>query len=138
MVFLILFLLFCSSSRVQYTDVWVETKRFYEDSLANVFAKIGKAAPKGKYHKDIQECFKTAEQARKNEAERVQVDESVVKKDLVAGSMASMLSVSVGSLRDAPPDQSSCVPCREVRMKPFDAFYCSWMGTFRSVISPVA
>jgi hypothetical protein len=67
-----------------------------------------------------------AEEARKNEEERVQVDESVEKKDLVAGSLAS-LSITLPKLRESPPDQPSCVPFKEVKMKSIDAFFCSWM-----------
>ena len=37
------------------------------------------------------------------------------------------LKISVLKLRDSPPDQPSCVPFREVKLNPTDAFYCSWM-----------
>jgi hypothetical protein len=108
--------------------VWREAKRFYHAGLENVFAKIGKAALAGKYNDSILQSFDKAEEARKNEEERVQVDESVEKKDLVAGSSASaMLSVTLPKLRDSPPDQPSCVPFREVKMNRLDAFFCSWM-----------
>jgi PHD-finger len=30
-------------------------------------------------------------------------------------------------LRDIPPDQPSCLPYRELKLKPLDAFYCCWM-----------
>lgn len=90
-----------------------------------MFANIGKAAPPGKYEKKIQKCFEKAEEAKKNEAERVQVDESVEKKDLVAGSLAA--TVDLPKLLPSPPDQPSCVPYTEAKMKALDAFYCSWM-----------
>lgn len=91
-----------------------------------MFSKFGKAAPPGWHTKNIQKCFDKAEEARKNEEERVQVDESVVKKDLVAGS-AAVLAVTFPKLRESPPDLSSCVPFRDARLKSVDAFFCSWM-----------
>lgn len=90
-----------------------------------MFAKKGKAAPPQKYEVEIRKSFKLAEQARKNEQDRVQIDESVEKKDLVAGSLAA--SVSLPKLRDSPPDQPSCVPFTEFKLKATDAFYCCWM-----------
>ena len=90
-----------------------------------MFSSIGKAAPPGKFEKDIQKNFKLAEEARKMEENRVQVDESVEKKDLVAGSMAA--SVTLAGLRDSTPDQPSCVPFTEVKLKLTDAFFGSWM-----------
>lgn len=73
-------------------------------------------------------CFEKAEEAKKNEEERVQVDDSVEKKDLVAGS-AAVSTITLPKLRDAPPDLSSCVPFRDAKLKPIDAFYCSWMDS---------
>jgi len=111
--------------REQYTDVWREAKRFYQTALKGVFATIGSAAPPGKYEKAILKCFDRADEARKNEEERVQVDESVEKKDLVAGTVAA--TVNLPKLLASPPDQPSCVPFTEAKMKALDAFYCSWM-----------
>lgn len=56
----------------------------------------------------------------------MQVDETVEKKDLVAGSTMAV-SVKLPPLRDSPPDQASCVPFTEVKLKATDAFYCCWM-----------
>lgn len=114
-----------TSCCAQYTPVWNEAERYYHICLQKVFGSKGKGAPSGKYAKDIAANFKKAEEAHQMEVDRVQVDESVEKKDLVAGSMAA--SVSLPKLRDSPPDQSSCVPFAEVKLKPTDAFYCSWM-----------
>jgi PHD-finger len=52
----------------------------------------------------------------------------VEKKDLVAGS-AAVLTVTLPTLRDTPPDLSSCVPFREAKLKPIDAFFCSWLDS---------
>jgi PHD-finger len=93
--------------------------------MKDVFSSLGKAAPPSKFEAEIHKNIEAAEEARKNEEERVQIDESVEKKDLVAGSMAT--SIKLPPLRGAPPDQPSCVPCKEVRMKPIDAFFCSWL-----------
>ena len=108
-----------------FTAVWNEAKRFYHDSLSLVFARLGKAAPAGKYATAIQDCFQRAEDERKMEEDRVQVDETVEKKDLVAGSLAA--SVTLPKMRESPPDQGSCVAFAEVKLKPVDAFFCSWM-----------
>jgi PHD-finger len=110
----------------QYTDVWREAKRFYNASIQNVFGKIGKAAPPGKYEKGILQCFEKAVQAQKLEEERVQIDETVEHKDLVAGS-AAVATFALPKLRDGTPDLSSCVPFKETRWKPLDAFYGSWL-----------
>jgi len=109
-----------------YTKVWNEAKRFYKDCKDKVFRLRGKAAPPGKYEKAIVRNFERAEDAKKKEADRVQVDESVEKKDLVAGAMAPA-SVTLPSLRDKPPDQASCVPHTEAQLKSVDALYCAWM-----------
>jgi hypothetical protein len=61
------------------------------------------------------------------EDDRVQADETVEKKDLVAGSGAAVTEVTLRPLRDSPPDQPTCLPFTEVRMNIVDAFYCSWM-----------
>jgi PHD-finger len=72
--------------------------------------------------------FHKAEEARKLEEDRVQIDESVEKKDLVAGSLGTLTtSAMLPPLREAPLDQPSCLPYREVKLKPVDAFYCCWM-----------
>ena len=109
----------------QHTAFWNEAKRYYSRCLSNVFGAIGRAAPPGKYDADIKETFRKADEARKMEEDRVQVDESVEKKDLVAGSLAA--SVTLPPLQKSPPDQSSCLPYTELKLKPTDAFYCSWM-----------
>jgi hypothetical protein len=105
--------------------VWHEAKRYYRECLSSVFAKRGKAAPPGKYSAAVKNCFEQVEEERKKEEDRVQVDETVEKKDLVAGSLAA--SVTLPSLRDSPPDQSSCLAFAEIKLEPLDAFFCSWM-----------
>jgi hypothetical protein len=63
---------------------------------------------------------------RKLEEERVQLDESVEKKDLVAGPDGRFVTLPK---LPAPPDQvQTCVPFTEARFKPIDAFYCSRDG----------
>ena len=110
-----------------YTKIWNEAKRFFFDCTKKVFLRIGKGAPRSRYYAAIVKIFEKAELEKKKEAERVQVDESVEKKDLVAGTMAA--SIVLPKLRDTPPDQPSCVPCLDVQVKPVDAFYCSWMDS---------
>ena len=58
----------------------------------------------------------------------MQVDETVEKKDLVAGSLADA-SITLPKLQDTTPDQDSCVPHFDVKLKPVEAFYCSWMDS---------
>lgn len=96
--------------------------------MLNVFEKIGKAAKKTKYTDEIYKCFDAAVEAIKSEHDRVQVDETIEKKDLVAGSDV-VVSFSLPDLRDKPPDVSSCIPCAEVQLKKVDAFFCSWMDS---------
>jgi hypothetical protein len=107
--------------------VWNEAKRYYLDSLKAVFQRLGKAAPPGKYADLVQKRFDLADEARKKEVDRVQVDESVDLKDLIVGSIAA--STSLPKLREAPPDQKSCIPYTEVDLLPVDAFYHSWMDS---------
>lgn len=90
-----------------------------------MFQKIGKAAPRGPYDDAIQKRFKEAEEVRRQEVDRIQVDETVEKKDLVAGSMA--VTIDLPPLRASAPDQTSCVPYLEVEVTIVDAFYTSWM-----------
>lgn len=112
---------------MQYTIVWNEAKKYYERVVKAVFGQLGKAAPAGEFSKRIAANFAKAEEERKKEEDRVQIDESVEKKDLVAGSLAA--SVILPKLRDAPPDQRSCLPFKEVELTPVDAFYCCWMDS---------
>lgn len=91
-----------------------------------MFAVIGSAAPPGKYEEKVQKCFEAAATAMKLEEERVQIDETVEHKDLVAGSAAVVL-MTLPKLRDVPPDMPSCVPFKEFKLKQLDAFYSSWM-----------
>jgi hypothetical protein len=104
--------------------VWHEAKRYYRECLSSVFARKGKAAPPGKYADAVQHRFDQAEEERKKEEDRVQVDETVEKKDLVAGSLAVL---TLPKMRDSPPDQSSCLAYADIKLEPVDAFYCSWM-----------
>jgi hypothetical protein len=108
-----------------YTPLWNEAKRYYTTCIKHVFKTLGIAAPRGKYAEDIEANFEAAAKARQREAERVQVDETVEKKDLVAGSAGVIIKLP--TLRDNPPDQASCLPFAEVTLKLTDAFYCSWM-----------
>jgi hypothetical protein len=54
------------SLRNQYTKVWHEAKRFYQESLKKVFVKLGTAAPKGMYYCKIENNFADAAEATKN------------------------------------------------------------------------
>ncbi|GKY95140.1 hypothetical protein MPSEU_000477800 [Mayamaea pseudoterrestris] len=108
-----------------YTSTWKEAQRYYTDCLKTVFMSVGKAAPPSKHASAIEEEFRQANEAKKNEEIRIQIDESVEKKDLVAGTDA--VTMVLPKLRDSPPDQSSCIPFTEVKLRLSDAFYCSWM-----------
>ena len=99
---------------MQYTKFWNEAKRFYHAGLDNVFKTLGKAAPKSRYDTEIQKCFAKAEEAHQKEMDRMQIDETVEKKDLVAGSLADA-AVTLPKLQSSPPDQESCVPHSEVK-----------------------
>lgn len=106
----------------------MEAKRFYFASLDRVFKKLGKAAPPGKFEPEIVNCFGKAEEALKLEEDRVQIDDSVQKKDLVAGTLAAVTKpVPMPTLRETTPDQASCLPHRDLKLKSLDAFYCCWM-----------
>jgi hypothetical protein len=107
------------------TKFWNEAKRYHRVCLTNVFKTIGKAAPPGKYDNAIQQNYSKAAEAKQMEDDRVQQDKSTEKKDLVAG--AKMATVKLPNLRDEPPDHASCVPFKEVKLKPVDAYYCGWM-----------
>lgn len=108
-----------------YSAVWHEAKRYFNDCIRTVFKVMAKAAPPSQYYSSIMENFEKFEEERKKEAERVQVDEDTEKKDLVAGSIAT--STKLPKLRDCLPDIDSCVPCTEVKLNPTDAFFSSWM-----------
>lgn len=56
----------------------------------------------------------------------MQVDETIKKKDLIAGSEV-VASFSLPDLRENPPDIASCIPCTELQLNKVDAFYSSWM-----------
>jgi F/Y-rich N-terminus/PHD-like zinc-binding domain/PHD-finger len=92
-----------------------------------VFSKYGKAAPPSKYYEEIQERFRQAEREIKDEEERIQVDESVEKKDPVAGTEAIVAAVRLPQLCISPPDQPSCIPSKLIRMGKIDAFFSCWM-----------
>lgn len=92
-----------------------------------MFAKHGKAAPPSKYFFEIKERFKQAEVEIKNEQERIQVDDSVEKKDLVAGTEAIAAAVRLPKFRKLPPDQASCIPSTLMKMNKVDAFFCCWL-----------
>jgi hypothetical protein len=111
----------------QHTAFWKEAKRFHKAGLDNVFKSIGKAAPPGKYAEEIQKNFDSAKEALKMEEDRVQEDKSAEKKDLVFG--AKVATVTLPSLRDKPVDVESCVPYKEVKTKPTDSYFSSWMDS---------
>lgn len=109
----------------QGTIFWKETKRFHKACLDNVFKRIGKAAPPGKYAEAIKKNFDSAKEAKKMEEDRVAEDKSTEKKDLVAG--AKVATVNLPSLRERPIDIASCLPYKEVKLKATDAYFSSWM-----------
>lgn len=103
---------------------WNEAKRYYEQCLKKVFATVGKAAPPGKYAKEVADALDQGQKAIQLEAEREKEDETAEKKDLVAGS--GVASITLPPLRD-PPDQPSCIPFTEVKLRGTEAYYNSWM-----------
>jgi len=105
---------------------WKEAKRFSEACTSKIFSDegIGKAAPPGKYAGGLLEASERAKRWRQAEKERVQKDETAEKKDLVAG--AEGVAVKLAPLRK-PDDVASCIPFVDVRLKPVDAYFCSWM-----------
>ena len=108
-----------------HTTFWNEAKRYHKACLTNVFQKMGKAAPPGKYEAAIQKNLQQAKAAKKMEEDRIQEDRSTEKKDLVAG--AKVATIKLPSLRDQPPDLASCLPYQEVKLRPVDAYFCGWM-----------
>lgn len=110
-----------------YTNFWNEAKRFYEQCIKVVFSEkmLGKAAPPCKYDEAVENNFIAAESARQMEEDRVQEDTSTEKKDLVGG--AAVEKVTLPPLREKAPDESSCLPFQEVKVRPLDAFYVAWM-----------
>ena len=109
-----------------HSPFWKEAKRFHEKCLG-IFKSSGKGAPPGQYADLIEQNYLAAKDAVKLEEERVQEDKTVEKKDLVAG--ASVAVVKLPSLRREPPDLESCLPYTEVKLKPIDGHYCSWMDS---------
>jgi hypothetical protein len=107
-----------------YTKFWIEAKRFYQACLEKAFSIYGKGSSMGSHGEAVEECFKQAELAVKKEEERVQQDKTAEKKDLVAGAKVS--SITLPPLR-APIDPQSCLPFKEVKLKPLEAHFCSWM-----------
>lgn len=105
---------------------WKESKRFLEACVSKIFFDkgIGKAAPPGKYANGLLEASERAKKWRQAEKERVQTDTTAEKKDLVAG--AEGVAVKLAPLRK-PEDIASCIPFVDVRLKPADAYFCSWM-----------
>ena len=107
--------------------MWTEAHRFYMAVKKKIFGSFGKGAPPSKYEKAINANIAEAGKARALEADRIRVDETVEKKDLVAGSMAA--NVTLPRLRDATPDQESCVPFVESYIQPTDSLFCCWMDS---------
>lgn len=110
-------------NRVQ-SNYWNEGKRYYNDCLKKIFASLGKAAPPGSYANALDDSIAEGKRAIKLEAEREKEDETAEKKDLVAGS--GVAAITLPSMRD-PPDQSSCIPFTEVKLKATEAYYNAWM-----------
>lgn len=108
--------------------VWNEAQRYYNDCLKHIFSSMGKGAPPGQYADAIQSNFKSGKLAVKKEQQRVQVDESIEKKDLVSGSSMAT-KVTLPKLRDSVPDPETCVPCTEVKLSKVDGFYTCWMDS---------
>ena len=108
-----------------HTKFWNEAKRYHKACLSSVFSKFGRAAPPGKYESSINANYSKATEAKQMEEDRVQEDRSVEKKDLVAG--AQVATVTLPDLRAEPPDQASCLPFTELKIKPVDAYFCAWM-----------
>jgi hypothetical protein len=109
-----------------HSKFWNEAKRFYHQAMDHVFDVRGKGAPPGMYKGLVDECFRQAEKEKKKEEQRTQQDETTEKKDLVAG--AQVTNITLPPLR-SPADLSSCIPFKEIRMKPVDAHFCSWMDS---------
>uniref|UniRef100_A0A7S4J2A5 Histone-lysine N-methyltransferase n=2 Tax=Odontella aurita TaxID=265563 RepID=A0A7S4J2A5_9STRA len=106
------------------SNLWDEARRYYELCMHKVFVTYGKAAPPGRYHAAVHRAFEDAKRAREMEAERVRLDETTEKKDLVIG--AHVEAVELSPLAK-PSDPESIVPIADVWMSPVDAFYCAWM-----------
>lgn len=110
-----------------HTAYWNESRRYHKACLQNVWKTMGKGAPPSQYEAAILERFEKAKAAKKLEADRVTEDKTTEKKDLIAGAKVS--TVKLPDLRAQPPDQASCVPCKEVKLKSVDAYYGSWMDS---------
>lgn len=104
---------------------WNEGKRFHEVCMKKVFSTLGKAAPPGKYYKSIEEAYAKGELALKLKITYDQQDESVEKKDLVAG--AEFVHVELPPLRDFPVDPESVAQVSILNLKPLEAHFCAWM-----------
>mmetsp|Transcript_25960 Transcript_25960/g.39290 ORF Transcript_25960/g.39290 Transcript_25960/m.39290 type:complete len:1246 (+) Transcript_25960:56-3793(+) len=107
-----------------YSKFWNEASRFYSSVMSKVFKTLGKGAPPGFYKSLVDECFRKAEAEKRNERERTQADDTTEKKDLVAG--AKVTKITLPELQ-SPPDQPSCIPCTDMKLKPNEAHFCSWM-----------
>ena len=107
-----------------YSAFWNEAKRYYWECVKSVFTPYGKGAPPGEYKELVDECFLKAAKHKRMEEQRIQQDTTAEKKDLVAGATVAKISLPP---RQDPPDQPSCVPFTEVKLKPVEAHYCSWM-----------
>jgi F/Y-rich N-terminus/SET domain/PHD-like zinc-binding domain/Bromodomain/PHD-finger/F/Y rich C-terminus len=107
-----------------HSKVWNEAKRYYHDCMKEVFSVIGKGAPPGIYAKLVLEAFRQADLEKKKEEQRLEQDENTEKKDLVAG--AQVANVTLPPMRD-PLDQQSCISFQEVKLKPLEAHFGSWM-----------
>ncbi|KAI2510303.1 SET domain-containing protein [Fragilaria crotonensis] len=117
-----------------HSKFWNEAKRFYHQAMDHVFDARGKGAPPGMYKCLVDECFRQAEKEKKKEEQRTQQDETTEKKDLVAG--AQVTNITLPPLR-SPADLSSCIPFKEVRMKPVDAhFALGWIVVSHAAAAP--
>ena len=105
------------------TAYWKEAQRYHKACLKKIFSKQGLGAPPSKYDLSIKANFAKAERDTEAERMRTQTDATTEKKDLVAGSQVT--SITVGPLSQ-PPDPPSCVYSTEVRLTPVEAFYSAW------------
>lgn len=109
-----------------HSTFWNEARRYYKACLQNVWKPMGKGAPPSQYEEAIKKNFEKANEVKQLEDTRVQ-DKTAEKKDLVAGNKVA--AIKLPDLREQPPDQPSCVPCEEIKLKSVDAYYSSWMDS---------
>ena len=110
-----------------HSTFWNEAKRYHKACVQNVWKTLGKGAPASQYEDAIKKNLERASEVKQLEDSRVQEDSTAEKKDLVAGSKVA--TITLPDLREQPPDQASCVPCQEIKLKAVDAYYSCWMDS---------